>query len=106
MMEGACLSASFSVAKEQKVLQFSSKFVNLKRKQMVLHIYIMQTVKCFYSNLKFEIEMLFVSKSWGWNKKKLDVNKIDGYAPYTPFPFFKEKYLAPTYWQDFHNIYY
>ena len=39
-MEGACLSAAFSVAKEQKVLQFSSKFVNLKRKQMVLHIYI------------------------------------------------------------------
>jgi len=49
MMEGACLSASFSVAKEQKVLQFSSKFVNLKRKQMVLHMYIMQTVKYFYS---------------------------------------------------------
>jgi hypothetical protein len=39
--------------------------------------------------------MLLVSKNWGWNKK-LDVNEIDGYAPYTPFPFFKEKYLAPA----------
>jgi adenosine deaminase len=68
-------------------LQFSPKFVSLKRNKCYCFT---QTVKCFYSNLKFEIEMLFVSKSWGWNKKKLDVNKIDGYASYTLFPFFKE----------------
>jgi hypothetical protein len=39
--------------------------------------------------LKIKMLMLLASKNWGWNKN-LDVNEIDGYAPYTPFPFSKE----------------
>jgi hypothetical protein len=66
MMEGACLSAAFSVAKEQKVQQFSSKFVNLKRKQMVLHIYIL----CKPLNVS-TVKLLRLIDSSGENKSRL-----------------------------------
>jgi hypothetical protein len=65
MMDGACLSAAFSVAKEQKVLQFSSKFVNLKRKQMVLH-----TILCKPLNVS-TVKLLRLIDSSGENKSRL-----------------------------------
>ena len=67
MMEGSCLSAALSVAREQKVLPFSSKFVNLKRKQMVLQIYI---ILCQLLNVSI-VKLLRLIDSSGENKSRL-----------------------------------